>query len=139
MATPETPRTAERRLLPESPAVMELRLPGGEFRETLRAALLDSIIEGRVVETIKAASEAAIALRGYVDKPQVAQYLGFGVRTIELWMKPETEGGLGMPHFKFGRADQGRQEVRFRLEAVDAWARRFELNTFSLNNGQEAA
>lgn len=102
--------------------VLPLHLPADQFSTIATKAMADALERGGVVEAIKEASLAALALRGYIDKEAAAKFLGVETRTLEAWMRPEAEGGKGLPHLKFDRA------VRFRIEALEEWARKFEVN-----------
>ena len=116
--------------------MLELRMGGEQFTNIATEVLTAALERGGVAEAIKQAAEAALALRGFIEKDQAAAFLRIPVRTLELWMRPEGEGGKGVPHLKFGVM------VRFRIEALEAWARKFEVNPVARKlvalNGREA-
>ena len=107
---------------PDHDNVMELRLPADQFRDVATAVLKDALERGGIAEAIRQAAMAALAMKGMLEKEHAAKYLGIEVRTLELWMKPVAEGGKGVPHLKIDKT------VRFRIEALDAWSAKFEVN-----------
>jgi hypothetical protein len=102
--------------------MLELRMPGEQFADIATEVLTAALDRGGVAEAIKQAAQATLALRGLLLKEQAATFLRIEVRTLELWMRPEAEGGKGVPHLKIDRT------VRFRIEALEEWARKFEVN-----------
>lgn len=101
---------------------MELRLPGEEFSDIATQVLTAALERGGITEAIKQAALAALAMRGLLNKEQAAAFLQIKVRTLETWMASEAEGGKGIPHLKMGEI------VRFRIEALEEWTRKFEVN-----------
>lgn len=105
---------------------MNLQVPPEEFR-----AMAEPLLKGaakQLGEQLAAAAEslAEEMRRGYMEKDEAAAYLGIKSRALEDWMRPVSEGGKGVPHFKFGR------DVRFRRDQLDAWARAYQVNGVSL-------
>ena len=101
---------------------MEIKLHGEEFRDVAEKALNVAIERSGLVAAIREAAAARLALTGAIDKEQAAEYFGITVRTIEGWMKPVADGGLGLPHLKFGTA------VRFKIASLESWSAQYEIN-----------
>jgi hypothetical protein len=106
------------------PATVEFRLPlVGGVERLAREVLAEALESAGVVAAIELAAESHLACRGLLTKDQMLRYLSIeSMRTLDMWMKPESDGGRGLPHLKIG------ETVRFRLSSVESWAEKYEVN-----------
>jgi excisionase family DNA binding protein len=102
---------------------LKVELPAEMSRELGAEILRAALEKAGVMEAILLAVQAQIALRGLIDKPEAARYLGISVPTLEVWLRKEGDrGGRGVPHLKIG------ETVRFKISSLDAWATQHEVN-----------
>ena len=96
---------------------MHLDLPPEDFR-ALAAPIIEKSAGAIAVEMSKVAKAmAADAAEGWMTKEETMKFVRLeSERSLERWMKPVSDGGLGMPHFKIGGM------VRFSRTRIEAWA-----------------
>ncbi|MDB6174238.1 MAG: hypothetical protein JWL59_3549 [Chthoniobacteraceae bacterium] len=101
---------------------MHLTIPPEQLREALEGGVKGALLEVGLIAEIREAVRVQLALHGELDKDQVAQHFGIKERALERWMKPKSEGGLGLPYRTHGST------VRFKLASIEAWSAEHEVN-----------
>ena len=103
---------------------VQFRLPlSGGIEKLAHQVLSEALERSGVVRAIELSVEAHLSTRGLLTKDQMLRYLGIeSMRTLDTWMKPESEGGRGLPHLKIG------ETVRFRLTSIEEWEKKYEIN-----------